>query len=139
MKQDKESLNKIICTENRKFIEITDEKQNTVSSLSNGLNEMKIKYEELEKEYNYLDYQFKRSEKIRIEQNNLIKTLQNDINTLKGRNEQKMNSDNHSLNITNEIENPFLKNAVTTAETKKKIKKKKINKTKSKSVIKTKK
>ncbi len=113
-RKDKESLNKIICSENQKFLEIADEKQHNLHTLSGQLKEINSKYEELQKEYTYLEDQFSRSEKIRIEQNNLIKQLQNDINVLRNRNIKSEPEEIPSFDISNEIENPFLKNPSTT-------------------------
>jgi hypothetical protein len=63
---------------------IVEDKHRAISRSNQDYTDLNGKYELLEREFNYLEYQFKRSEEIRIEQSILIKKLQKEIDIIRG-------------------------------------------------------
>jgi chromosome segregation ATPase len=62
---------------------LVEEKHNTISQSNKDLTNTREKYDQLEKEFHYLEYQFKRSEEIRQEQSMLIKKLQKELDIMR--------------------------------------------------------
>jgi hypothetical protein len=86
---DNSKLNQCLQFEIEKNDHLVEDKNRAISRSNQDYTQLKDNYELLEREFNYLEYQFKRSEEIRIEQSILIKGLQKELDIIRSSGEEK--------------------------------------------------